>query len=141
MLGFQQSAAAQAARSPTLGLRVGGRRVWGRYPYFEGARVGGDGTVRGYSEGRFIGDGAVFGSAELRAPLSRARLLVPGQLGLLGFSDVGRVFLEGESSKDWHEAIGGGVWFAALGPANVVSLTLARSPERTTLSLTGGIAF
>jgi hypothetical protein len=101
--------------SPTLGLRLGGRRMWGRYPYFEAARIGGEGTVRGYSDGRFQGDAAVFGSAELRAPLGRARLLVPTQIGLLGFTDVGRVFLEGESSRDWHESIGGGVWFTVLG--------------------------
>jgi hypothetical protein len=74
-------------------------------------------------------------------PLSRARLLLPGQVGLMGFADVGRVFLEGESSKDWHESIGGGVWLAVLGPANVVSLTLARSPERSTFSLSGSLAF
>jgi Omp85 superfamily domain len=127
--------------SPTLGLRAGGRQLWGRYPYFEAARIGGEGTVRGYSQGRFQGDAAVFGSAELRVPLSRARLLLPGQVGLLGFTDVGRVFLDGESSKDWHESFGGGVWLAVLGPANVVSLTLARSPERSTFSLSGSLAF
>jgi outer membrane protein assembly factor BamA len=132
---------ASGAWSPTLALRVGGRRVWGRYPYFEAARIGGEGTVRGYSQGRFLGDAAVLASAELRAPLGRARLLVPGQLGLVGFADAGRVFLERESSRDWHEAVGGGVWFAALGPANVVSLTLARSPERSTLSSSGSMAF
>jgi hypothetical protein len=69
------------------------------------------------------------------------RLLVPGQLGLLGFTDVGRVFLEGESSKDWHESIGGGVWFTVLGRANIISLTVARSPERSTFSLGGNLAF
>ena len=118
-----------------------GRQLWGRFPYFEAARIGGEGTVRGYSQGRFQGDAAVFGSAELRVPLSRARLLLPGQVGLLGFTDVGRVFLKGESSKDWHESIGGGIWLAVLGPANVVSLTLARSPERSTFSLSGSLAF
>jgi hypothetical protein len=128
-------------RGPALALRIGGQRIWGRYPYFEAARLGGDLTVRGYSEGRFLGDAALFSSAELRAPLGRATLLVPGEVGLVGFTDVGRVFLDGESSEDWHEAIGGGLWFAALGPANVVSLTLARSPERTTLRVGGGMAF
>lgn len=127
--------------SPTLALRAGGRRVWGRYPWFEAARIGGEGTLRGYSEGRFRGDAAVFGSVELRVPLARAKLLVPGRLGALGFADVGRVFLDGESSSDWHESLGGGLWFSPLGPANVVSATVARSPERTVLGLQGRMAF
>jgi hypothetical protein len=132
---------ARSGWSPTLGFRAGARRVWGRYPYFEAARIGGDHAVRGYSEGRFQGDAAVFASAELRVPLARARLLVPGQVGVLGFTDVGRVFLDGESSRDWHESFGGGVWFTVLGPANLVSLAVARSPERTTVTLGGGAAF
>jgi hypothetical protein len=54
---------------------------------------------------------------------------------------VGRVFLDGESSSDWHESFGGGIWFSPLGPASVVSATVARSPERTTLALQGRMAF
>lgn len=127
--------------NPTLALRAGGRHVWGLFPYFESARIGGEGTLRGYSDGRFLGDAALFGSAELRVPVARAKLIVPGRIGLLGFADAGRVFLDGESSKDWHEAFGGGLWFSFLGPGNVASFTVAKSPERTIVNLGGGMAF
>jgi hypothetical protein len=127
--------------SPTLYLRAGARRVWGRYPYFEAARVGGGSSVRGYSTGRFMGDAGVFGQAEVRVPLGRASLIVPGTVGLLGLADAGRVYLDGESSDIWHAGFGGGLWFAWLGGAKVFSLAVARSTERTTLTLRVGTAF
>jgi hypothetical protein len=132
---------APAGWSPTLYLRAGGRKVWGRYPYFEAARIGGGGSVRGYSTGRFMGDAGVFGQAELRVPLATAKLVVPGTLGVLGLADAGRVYLDGESSDTWHSGFGGGIWFAWLGGANVLSLSVARSTERTTLNFRAGVAF
>jgi hypothetical protein len=132
---------APAGWSPMLYLRAGGRRVWGRYPYFEAARVGGGGSVRGYSNGRFMGDAGVFGQAELRVPLAPAKLVVPGTLGVLGLADAGRVYLEGESSDTWHTGFGGGVWFTWLGGANVFSLAVARGEERTTVTFRAGVAF
>jgi hypothetical protein len=127
--------------SPTLYIRAGGRRVWGRYPFFAAARVGGGGSVRGFSNGRFMGDAGVFGQVELRVPLARTKLIVPGTLGVLGLADAGRVYLEGESSDTWHTGFGGGIWFAWLGGAKVVSLAVARSTERTTLNFRVGVAF
>jgi hypothetical protein len=132
---------APAGWSPTLYVRAGARRVWGRYPYFEAARVGGGSSVRGYSTGRFMGDAAVFGQAEVRMPLGRAKLIVPGTLGVLGLADAGRVYLEGESSDIWHAGFGGGVWFSWLGGAKVISLAVARGTERTTLTFRAGAAF
>jgi outer membrane protein assembly factor BamA len=127
--------------SPMLVVRAGARRVWGRYPYFEAARLGGGSSVRGYSTGRFMGDAAVFGQAEVRMPLGRAKLIVPGTLGVLGLADAGRVYLEGESSDIWHAGFGGGVWFSWLGGAKVISLAVARGTERTTLTFRAGAAF
>ena len=132
---------APAGWSPTLYLRAGARRVWGRYPYFDAARVGGGNSLRGYSTGRFMGDAAVFGQAEVRVPVSRATLLVPGTFGLMGLADVGRVYLDGEHSGRWHAGVGGGVWFSWLGGAKIASLALARGSERTTLTVRVGTSF
>ena len=127
--------------SPMLYLRAGARRVWGRYPWFEAARVGGSGSVRGYSTGRFMGDAAVFGQTEVRVPLSRATLVVPGTVGLFGLADVGRVYLEGESSDIWHAGFGAGLWFAWLRGGKMASLAVARGTDRTTLNVRVGAAF
>src|SRR5258708_39690658 len=83
---------------PTLALRVAGRKVWGTYPFYEAAFVGGDSTVRGFVEHRFVGDAAVFGNLEL--PLSLAKLLIPGptQLGVFGPGDARRGYGSGPTA-------------------------------------------
>ncbi|MDQ3426440.1 MAG: hypothetical protein M3477_01290, partial [Gemmatimonadota bacterium] len=103
---------------PTLALRAGGKQVWGRYPYQESAFLGGNSTVRLGHENRYAGDAALYGGAELRLFLTRFFLLLPGDFGIFGLGDVGRVYLEGESSDRWHAAAGGGVWFAFIERAN-----------------------
>lgn len=126
---------------PTLALRAGAKKVWGTYPYQEAAFIGGNSTVRLGRENRYAGDAAVYGGAELRLRLSRFFFLVPGDFGIFGLSDVGRVYLKGESSDRWHGAAGGGVWFAFLGRANTISAALARGEEHTGFYLRAGFGF
>jgi hypothetical protein len=83
----------------------------------------------------------VYGNAELRLRFGRFFFVVPGELGVFGLADVGRVFLDGESSDTWHTAFGGGIWMAVLGPGNVVSAAIARSRERAALYLGLGTTF
>jgi len=119
----------------TLALRVGGRATWGLVPYFEAAFIGGGdffsghASVRGFRDQRFAGDYSFFSNNEVRVFLLRTKLLVPGDVGLLGFGDVGRVFVEGEKSNKWHGGGGGGVWFAPLSRANTISLSVGASEE------------
>ena len=126
---------------PTLALRVAGRRVWGTYPFYEAAFVGGDSTVRGFVEHRFSGDAALYGNVELRLSIARFYLLVPAQLGVFGLGDAGRVYLSGETSDRWHAAAGGGVWLSFLSPANTVSVAAAHSVEGTRWYVKAGLAF
>jgi hypothetical protein len=133
--------AAAAPLRPTLALRVGGKKVWGRFPFQEAAYIGDASSVRLGRQNRFGGDGAVFGNAELRFRLSRIFLVLPGEMGFFGLGDLGRVFLEGETSDTWHWAAGGGVWLAFLGPANTISLAIAQSEERVGVYATAGFAF
>jgi hypothetical protein len=126
---------------PTLALRAGGKYVWGPYPFFEAAFIGDARTVRLGHQHRFGGDGAVYGNAELRLRLARFFVILPGELGLLGLADVGRVFLAGESSDTWHTAFGGGLWISVLGQGNVVSAALAATDERTALYFGLGMAY
>ena len=99
---------------PTLALRAGGQRAWGAFPLHESAFLGGRWTLRGYRWNRFAGDASAYGSAELRVPLFRVTLLTRGQLGVIGFSDAGRVWMDGQSQGDWHMGYGGGLWFGSL---------------------------
>lgn len=126
---------------PTLSFRVGGRKVWGAFPYFEAAFIGDRNTVRLGRENRFAGDASAYGSSELRLQLFRASIVVPTDVGIFGLADAGRVWLDGESSDKWHTAFGGGLWLGFLSPANTLSAAIAASDERTRLYLQAGFGF
>ncbi|MFL5401246.1 MAG: hypothetical protein ACJ8BF_00320 [Gemmatimonadales bacterium] len=126
---------------PTLALRVAGKKIWGRYPFFESAFIGGASTVRLGKVNRYAGDASAYGSAELRLALARLELVLPAQFGVFGFGDVGRVFLAGESSDVWHEAGGGGIWLSFLDRAYTFSLALGAGEERTGLYVQAGFGF
>jgi len=118
---------------PTLALRVGGKRVWGRFPFQEAAYIGDASTVRLGRQNRYAGEASVYGGSELRLFLAKFYFLAPADFGVLGLADVGRVFLDGEDSDRWHAAGGGGIWASFLDRSYMVSLSLAKSAERTAL--------
>jgi outer membrane protein assembly factor BamA len=132
---------ARAPLDPTLALRIGGRKVWGHYPYFDAAFIGGASTVRLGKVNRYAGDASAYGSAELRLNVAPMEIILPGEFGIFGLADAGRVFLKGESSDRWHTAYGGGVWFSWLDRAYSISLALAKGEERTGLYIQGGFGF
>ena len=100
--------------------------------------VGGGLRLRGYPEGRFLGESAGWGSVELRQPLGQVRLVVRGRLGALALADAGRVWVDEDTPGDWHTALGGGLWFETLG--KVGTLTYAYG-ERGLVYLTLGLPF
>ena len=132
-----------AARSAPAGARAPRRRqeLFGTYPFFEAAFVGGAATVRGLREQRYAGDAAVYGNAELRLALGRVMLFLPTDVGIFALADAGRVFLEGESSSKLHSGFGGGLSLSVLSPANTVSLSLVRGEDRTGFYLRAGFAY
>jgi hypothetical protein len=73
--------------------------------------------------------------------LTRFELVLPTQFGIFGLADAGRVFLQGESSDQWHTAFGGGVFLSYLERAYTFSVALASGDERTALYLQGGFGF
>ena len=129
------------ALQPTLALRVGGKHIWGIYPFHESAFIGGSGTVRGLRLQRYAGDASAWGNAELRLRLFRVNVLVPADVGIFGLADAGRVFLEGEDSRLWHTGVGGGLWMSFLRRENTVSIAAAHSEGRTRLYFGAGFGF
>jgi len=136
----------------TLGLRGGGKRVFGTYPFQEAATIGGgtlgeiaigepDYTLRGFRAQRFRGDASLWGNAEARLSLGHMTLILPARVGLLGFSDAGRVWLEGEDSETWHTGVGGGIWLSYLRDTGVGAVTYAHSEEGDRIYLKGGFTF
>jgi hypothetical protein len=127
-------------RALTLAARAGGKKVFGTYPYMEAAALGQGGldsgvlaapenTLRGYRARRFAGDEAVFLNGDMRLRISGMNIGAPGSWGLTAFADTGRVWLEGESSDQWHSSVGGGLWFSWLKDRAAASIGLSHSSE------------
>lgn len=113
----------------TFALRAGGRRVWGDFPYYEAAYVGGRRNLRGYASNRFAGDRSLYGNAEARVKLFDSKLLFPMEVGVLGLADAGRVWFDGRSEGSWHTDFGGGIWLTALERTRGVTLGMARGKQ------------
>jgi hypothetical protein len=139
-------------RGITLALKAGGQKVFGTHPFFESAFIGGKtpfsllepgggSSVRGLPAQRYAGDGSLYGGSELYLPITKAFLLVPGQLGVMGFYDIGRVFLDGETSDRWHHGAGGGIFFTTPGRHSLLSVQVARSEGNTAYYVRGGLVF
>lgn len=141
--GIEGEAAAylSLAESLILALSVGGKKISGKVPYTEAAYIGGASTVRGYDKNRFAGDASLYGRIELRLILGKAIFIIPGEYGIFGLTDIGRVYLKGESSNKWHPAYGGGIFFSVLDLATVFSLAVATSEERTAIYIRAGYSF
>jgi Omp85 superfamily domain len=144
--------ATRGERGITLTLNAGGQKVFGTHPFFESAFLGGKtpfsllepgggSAVRGLPAQRYAGDGSAYGGADLYLPITKAFLFVPGQLGLMGFYDIGRVFLDGESSDKWHHGAGGGLFFTTPGRHSLVSFQVARSEGQTAYYVRTGLVF
>ena len=119
----------QPASRLTLAARVGGQKVWGRYPWHEAAFIGGSDTVRGYDRNRFSGDSSAYANAQLMVALFDVNLILPMRAGVLGLADVGRVWAQGESSGRWHPAAGGGIFLRVLTTDLVFHGLLAHGDE------------
>jgi hypothetical protein len=125
----------------TLGLRARGERVWGEFPFYDAAFLGGADDLRGFARERFAGDGSVLGSAELRVNLGKFFIIVPGNYGFTVSAETGKVLYKETVSDIMHTSINWGVWIAPISKDNIFSLTVASSEERTTIILKSGFVF
>jgi hypothetical protein len=85
--------------------------VWGTMiPFDEYASLGGKSSLPGYRERRFAGEQAASGGALGRVQLFTMRPFATIDVGVHGLATVGRVWLDGEESDEWHTGFGGGLW-------------------------------
>ncbi|HEX9130352.1 MAG TPA: hypothetical protein VF850_14410 [Gemmatimonadaceae bacterium] len=104
------------AKRPVLAFRGGGKKLWGAFPYFDAAFLGGSESFRAEERQRWAGDASMYGTAELRVPIAKFPFILPLDVGALAFDDVGRVYVNGNSPGGWHNAAGAGLWFGYLNP-------------------------
>ncbi|MFD2603074.1 metallophosphoesterase [Flavobacterium suzhouense] len=88
------------------------------YEFYQAATLGADTGLRGYRQQRFTGKQGYVQSSDLRLMLGRWKsAFLPMQYGILGGFDYGRVWLENDDSRKWHNSYGGGIWVNAAGAA------------------------
>lgn len=91
--------------------RIGGGVLMGDPEFFQYLYLGGKENLSGFRSYRFAGTSMLYYNLELRIKLfDFASYLFPGQVGLLGFNDVGRVWVKEESSAKWHDGYGFGAY-------------------------------
>jgi hypothetical protein len=126
---------------PLLAMRVGGKKVFGDFPFYEAAMIGGEGTTRYINPGRYAGDASLFATSELRIPLARFTLLVPVRAGILGLAEAGRVYDHGSSPGGWHTRTGEGIWVGRGNASPVVTLTHTTEPGQPGVHIRFGLNF
>ena len=120
-------------------LRLGGGHIYSEnFEYFQALSLGLNNYLRGFRKNRFSGNSLAYGSLEMRARLFHLKsYIIPGEFGLVGFDDIGRVWLRGENSRRWHNAYGGGFYFMPFN-LTVITATIATSGEETLFNFTLG---
>ncbi|MFC3562874.1 BamA/TamA family outer membrane protein [Pedobacter jamesrossensis] len=105
--------------------RIGGGISAGKPAFYQEQFLGGQGNLLGYHEYRFAGEQSLFNNLELKAKLgSLISYVLPGEIGLLGIYDIGRVWKRNEDSRQWHQSVGGGIYFA---PASLSLIKIVAS--------------
>ncbi|RYY62002.1 MAG: hypothetical protein EOO05_04345 [Chitinophagaceae bacterium] len=102
-----------------LAERVGGTVSVGKTSFYHSAFIGGHENLLGYRQYRFAGQHSLYNNLELRIKLADiASYILPGQFGLTGFWDAGRVWEVTDNSGKWHNGTGAGIYFA---PASMIA--------------------
>ncbi|OOQ59982.1 hypothetical protein BC343_27695 [Mucilaginibacter pedocola] len=93
--------------------RIGGGVTVGDPAFYQGMFLGGQGNLLGYLQNRFAGKHMLYNNLQARLKLANIRgYILPGQLGLSGFYDAGRVWADGNNEGGIHQGVGGGAYFS-----------------------------
>jgi hypothetical protein len=105
-----------------LAERAGGGITIGQTAFYQSLFLGGQGNLLGYRKNRFAGQHMFYNNLETRYKIGDlSNKVLPGQFGVSAFYDIGRVWDKTDQSDTWHQAAGGGFYFA---PAAVMVLQL-----------------
>lgn len=113
---------------PLLVVRGGAGQLFGEFPYYDAITLGSGGPLRYMDAQRYAGDAGLYATSELRVPLASFHFLMPIRMGVLGLTEGGRVFVDGESPGGWHREYGAGVWFGR--GHSVPVLTVSQTSEQ-----------
>jgi len=109
--------------------RIGGGISIGEPAFYQSFYLGGQGNLLGYLRNRFAGEHSFYNNFQARWRIANlAGYILPGQLGVTGFFDTGRVWQTGANTGTWHHGEGGGLYFSPAG-LGVVQLLAGHSRD------------
>ena len=98
-----------------LAERLGAGITTGDTEFYQSAFLGSQDNLLGYRKFRFAGDHLAYNNLELRiTALDIRSKRRPWKAGLIGFYDIGRVWIKNETSGTIHQGYGGGLFLAPL---------------------------
>jgi hypothetical protein len=107
----------------TFAHRTGAATNIGDFEFYQANSIGGLDYLRGYWRTRFTGKTSFYQNTDLRLQLGTLKGYVfRGALGIYGFFDDGRVWVDNEDSRKIHTGYGGGVYFI---PFNMIALNIS----------------
>jgi len=125
-----------------LGTSFGADHNFGKFTFPQAQYLGFRQNLRGYRIQRFAGKARAYNNTELRINLGiRNFYFFKGPFGLIGFHDIGRVWVDGESSDTWHRGYGGGLWVAPFNKLVVMGTVASSKEESNWLQASFGFQF
>ncbi|MET7030433.1 ShlB/FhaC/HecB family hemolysin secretion/activation protein [Sediminicola luteus] len=81
--------------------------------FYHAPSIGGNNGLRGFRNERFTGKSYFYQSSDLRLRLKRiVTAVAPITIGMYGGFDYGRVWMDNDTSNQWHTSQGGGLWIS-----------------------------
>jgi hypothetical protein len=118
-----------------MATSFGASHITGKYELEQAQYLGYKQNLRGFRIDRFAGRSRAYNNSEIRFMKNDVNLgLFRGSIGLLVFNDVGRVWADNETSTQWHDGYGWGIWISPL-DRFLVAATLMYSKEEKNLAL------
>jgi hemolysin activation/secretion protein len=111
------------------------------YEFYHAATVGGNTSLRGFRNDRFLGETSFFQTTDLRVCfIEKHTGFIPLRIGVSGGYDLGRVWNENEDSNTWHNSYGGSVFINGF-QAFTANVGYYTSNEDNRIIFTAGFRF
>ncbi|AZQ65040.1 hypothetical protein EI427_22735 [Flammeovirga pectinis] len=125
----------------TFAYKLDASTNFGDYHYLMSSKIGGNKSLRGFRRDRYYGRSSLVNSLDARLDIFKFKnSILPMTFGVLGFYDIGRVWLDEEKSTAWHEGYGGGIYVAPIDKI-AFSAILGASEEELDVYLNIGFSF
>ena len=111
------------------------------YEFYHAATVGGNTSLRGFRNERFLGKTSFFQTTDLRVCFIEKRTgFIPLRIGVTGGFDLGRVWNDNEDSDKWHNSYGGSIFVNGF-QAFTANIGYYQSVEDSRIIFTAGFRF